>query len=88
MLSIAAILHMLFHVTAEGRDKDKNEGQERHDNVSISVLPMISEEAIAMAINFVKLCCEQTAFLAGCGNIQEEIAIVNASMYILLLLSI
>ena len=49
---------------------------------------MISEEAIAAAMNLVKVSCQQTAFMAGRGNTQEEIAIVNASMYILLLLFI
>ena len=77
MLRIAATLHVLFHVKAEGEDKDNNEGEEQHDDVSISVPPMISEEAIAAAINLVKLCCQQTAFMAGRGNIQEEIAIVR-----------
>ena len=40
----------------------------------------ISDEAIAASINFVGLCCQQTAFMAGRGQIEEEIQIIKASM--------
>ena len=42
----------------------------------------ISEEAIAASINFVGLCCQQTAFMAGRGHIEEEIQIIKASTYV------
>jgi len=40
---------------------------------------VITEEAIAAAINFVELCNQQTAFMAGQEDIQEEIQIAKAS---------
>ena len=42
------------------------------------VTPQISEEAIAAAITFVGMCCQQTA-LAGRQNIKEEITVIKAS---------
>ena len=78
MVRIAATFTCCFMCS----DKVKNEGQEGYNDVSISVLPIILEEAIAAAINFVKFCCQQTKFMAGRGNIQDSITIMNASMYI------
>ena len=43
----------------------------------------ISEEAIATAITFVGMCCQQTAFMAGRGDIREEIRIIKASQCVL-----
>ena len=43
------------------------------------ISPQISGEAIAAAIVFVGMCCQQAAFKAGRGNITEEIKIVKAS---------
>ena len=43
---------------------------------------MISENAIAASIKFVELCCQQTAYMAGRGNMKEEIEIVKASRYL------
>ena len=47
----------------------------------------VSDEAISASINFVALCCQQTAYMAGRGNIEEEIDIIKASMLILFLTS-
>ena len=43
------------------------------------VTPQISEEAIAAAITFVGMCCQQTAYIAGRQNIKEEITVIKAS---------
>lgn len=44
------------------------------------VIPQeISEGAITPAITFVGMCCQQTAFVAGRGDITEEIRIIKAS---------
>ena len=43
------------------------------------VTSQISEEAIAAAITFVGMCCQQTAFVAGRGDVREEIKIIKAS---------
>lgn len=48
-------------------------------NGSAEISSEISEEAIAAAIKFVQLCCQQTAHMAGRGNIKEEIDIIKAS---------
>ena len=40
----------------------------------------ISEGAIAASINFLGLCCQQTAFLAGRGIIGDEIKLIKESM--------
>lgn len=49
------------------------------------VPPHISEEAIATAITFVGMCCQQTAFMAGRGDITEEIRIIKAGQCVQLL---
>ena len=51
-------------------------------NTEIEISSEISEEAIAASIKFVQLCCQQTAHMAGRGNIKEEIDIIKASMLI------
>ena len=40
----------------------------------------LTENVIAAAINFVGLCCQQTAYMAGRGDIKQEIQIIKASM--------
>lgn len=34
----------------------------------------ISENAVQAAINFVELCCQQTAYIAGRENIEDELS--------------
>ena len=51
-------------------------------NTEIEISSEISEEAIAASIKFVQLCCQQTAHMAGRGNIKEEIDIIKANMLI------
>ena len=41
----------------------------------------IDDNAIRAAINFVEICCQQAAFIAGRGNIKEEIDIIQASKF-------
>ena len=61
-------------------DNDNNDNEDKHVETNSSISTEISEEAVAAAINFVQLCCQQTAFMAGRCDIEEEIEIVNASM--------
>ena len=42
---------------------------------------IISEKAVSAAINFVQLCCQQTAYMAGRGDITEEVQTIKASMF-------
>ena len=46
-----------------------------------SISGEITEEAIAASVNFVGLCCQQTAYMAGRGDINEDIQIIKASMF-------
>ena len=48
----------------------------------INVPTEITEKAIKAAINFIELCNQQTAFMAGREDIQEEIQIAKASKYV------
>ena len=41
----------------------------------------ITEEVIAASVNFVGLCWQQTAYMAGRGDINEDIQIIKASMF-------
>jgi len=38
----------------------------------------VSEKAIKVVINFVEICCQQTADLAGRGEIDEELQLLQA----------
>lgn len=42
----------------------------------------VSYQAIEAAMNFVEVCCQQTAFIAGRGQIEKEIEIIEAGSYI------
>lgn len=64
VLRVAAALHFLFNVNSP----------------TSQVSDEISEEAILASINFVALCCQQTAFMAGRGSITEEIQLIKESM--------
>jgi len=44
----------------------------------ISVSNDITDDAITAAINFLGLCCQQTAYMAGREDIKEEIQIIKA----------
>ena len=46
-----------------------------------SISGEITEEAIAASVNFVGLCWQQTAYMAGRGDINEVIQIIKASMF-------
>lgn len=38
-----------------------------------SVQDTVSTQAIGAAINFVEVCCQQTAYIAGRGSLEEEL---------------
>ena len=61
VLRVSAAFHFLFNI----------------NNFSTELSNEISEEAIIASINFVALCCQQTAFVAGRGNINEEIQLIK-----------
>ena len=62
----------------------KSKGQTLRVAASLHVLfqlGIISEEAVSAAINFVQLCCQQTAYMAGRGDIMEEVQTIKASTF-------
>lgn len=70
VLRVAASLTALFHI------KDpvpllEEDPKEIKDNV------------IAAAINVVETCCQQAAYIAGRGDIKEDIEIIQASKLII-----
>ena len=68
MLRVAASLHILFSLN-ECDDDVIFDGNSTE----------ISEKAVEAAIDFVALCLKQTAFIAGRGEIDEEIQILKLS---------
>ena len=57
IIRVALCLHILFYLEKEDPD----------------IPDVVSSEAITAAINLVELCCQQTAYLAGRGDISEEL---------------
>ena len=45
-----------------------------------SAIIEVSSQAIEAAMNFIEVCCQQTAFIAGRGLIKKEIEIIEAGM--------
>ena len=41
---------------------------------------MITESAIEAAIDFVEVCCQHTAYLTGCGDINQEVDIMQTGI--------
>ena len=58
----------------------KSLGQILHVTVSMheEICTTVSEKAIKAAINFVEVCCQQTAYLTGRGEIDEELQLLQA----------
>ena len=42
--------------------------------ISTASITHVSEDAISAAIDFVDVCCQHTAYMAGRGSITEDIA--------------
>ena len=61
ILRTAAALHVLF------------EDSVRLEFGELALSPVISKEVLLAAINFVDTCCQHAAFIAGRGNIEDEV---------------
>ena len=69
VLRIAAALNVLFN------DSCDEDGQ-----ISVSSVPStISNQSIVAAKNFVDLCCQHAAYIAGRGKVEEEISKVTSA---------
>lgn len=71
VLRIAAALQTLFGLSAPHSD-------EQQPATSSTI---VSEDTLTAAIDFVEVCCQQTAYIAGRGNIKEEIQLFTASKF-------
>ena len=68
LLRIATILHLLFSVQKQNESLISDE---------------ISEVAVLAAVDFIKKVCQQTAFIAGKGIIEEEVQACKTGTHIL-----
>jgi len=57
VLRVAAVIHMMFSI----------------DNANYEVEEVVTEKSVKAAINLVQTACQQTAFIAGRGELQEEV---------------
>ena len=76
ILRVAAVLEVLFQMVSETiaeADTDETETSTRTSTC-------ITDSAVLGAINFVDLCCQQASYMAGRGDIREDIQNVKASM--------
>ena len=65
VLRLTAVMHMLFNI----------------DNVDQPLEEEVGELAVKAAVNFIQLACQQTAFIAGKGTLQEEMDKFKAGNY-------
>ena len=63
VLRVAAVLHTLFSIENDDYEVDNE----------------VSERAIKAAVNFVRTGCQQAAYIAGRGSMEEEIEKLNHS---------
>ena len=70
VLRVAAALQVLFSLKEDDTE----------EQLPTAGVVLISEDAIKAAIDFVELCCQQTAYMAGRGKISDELAIHMAGM--------
>ena len=81
VLRVAAVFHILFKLNISDNpnqqesdnSQDKDEAEQEEDNEII-----ISTSAMKAAVNFVRLSCQQTCFIAGKKNIEEEVTCLTA----------
>lgn len=69
MLRVAASLQVLFSLQVD-----------REQQPSRAEIIHISEDAIKASINFVELCCQQTAFIAGRNEITRELDVYKTGI--------
>ena len=69
ILRVAATLHILFAMYPAVGSVDNRIDRE------------ITNKAVLAAINLVEVCCQQTAYMAGRGELQQDIQLIKASEY-------
>ena len=78
---------MLFKLDHDARQShidlaETGNAEQNHTEIPEYYMHNISEAAVIASIDFVKLCCQQTAFIAGRGDLKDEIEIIKASMFL------
>lgn len=69
ILRVAASFQVLFSMNGS------REGSGSNSDINL----IISDKALLASINFVELCCQQAAYIAGRGDIKDDIKNVKAS---------
>ena len=69
ILRVAASFQVLFSMNRS------REGSGSNSDLNL----IISDKALLASINFVELCCQQAAYIAGRGDIKDDIKNVKAS---------
>ena len=77
VLRVAATFQVLFKLDHDAHQSHTD--QPETGKVPEYDMHNISEAAVIASIDFVKLCCQQTAFIAG---LKDEIEIIKASMFL------
>lgn len=67
VLRLATVLHMLFNI----------------DTPEVDLSLEVSEQALKAAVNFIKVACQQTAYIAGKGPLTEELEKFKTGEFIL-----
>ena len=71
VLRVAAVFHVLFSVDPE-REASKEEANP----------DILCEDAVIASINFVKTACQHALYIAGKGNLEEELHVTNTGTYV------
>ena len=74
VLRLAAVLHILFSFFTSDANPSAGDIPEVIDDI-------ISEAAVQAAIDFTQLSCQQTAYIAGRGMLEEEVQKFDSSNY-------
>jgi hypothetical protein len=80
ILRVAAVLQVLFQMVSDTAEEAETDDSDMETSTSTSTSTCISDKAVLVAINFVELCCQQASYMAGRGDIREDIQNVKASM--------
>lgn len=87
VLRVAATFQVLFKLDHDAHQSHADQPEtgnveQSHTDIIEYDMHNISGAAVIASIDFVKLCCQQTAFIAGRGDLKDEIEIITASMFI------
>lgn len=76
ILRVAAAMHVLFALDHFNINEDNS--NDAMDTITDNITDVIQNDAIVAAINFIDICCQQTAYIAGRNDIKEDIKLIKA----------